>query len=298
LSLLSSQTSLNSSERVLSPMLPGHCKDVAVREVDFPLTREDIDREIAGKKAYTRCDHYVLRNGTDLAVVRIAKEDGKELFRPIIEHEVIALPDNTVFVDDPAVDVLNAPAMASVSRKHPGKTVVVQGLFGHVSFVQPGEVLDLEVLDVVPPSPSKLSVLVSRALGSGMVDLPVVPEYREIDLNDLAEKVSTDGVLFPCQASGLVSDRPTFYLDQVPKIDREVTLIGCDLSARIFRSLYRRDVERIEMCPQELAPKDGKKRLVKCCKVREGFQIKGDLAVVPWGATVREVADAITALFA
>jgi hypothetical protein len=38
--------------------------------------------------------------------------------------------------------------------------------------------------------------------------------------------------------------------------------------------------------------------LVKCCKVREGFQIKGDLAVVPWGATVREVADAITALFA
>ena len=108
----------------------------------------------------------------------------------------------------------------------------------------------------------------------------------------------TEGVLFPCQASGLASDRPMFYLDQVPRIEKEVTLIGCDLSARIFRSLYHRDVERIEMCPQALAPSDGRKRLVKCCKVREGFQIKGDLAVVPWGATVREVADAITALFA
>ena len=81
-------------------------------------------------------------------------------------------------------------------------------------------------------------------------------------------------------------------------IDKKVTLVGCDLSARIYRSLYHGDIERIEMCPQALAPKDGRKRLVKCCKVREGYQIKGDLAVVPWGATVQEVADAIKALLA
>jgi hypothetical protein len=278
-------------------MLPGHCKDVAVKVVDFPLTREDIAREIVGKKAYTRCDHYVLRNGSELAIVRVTKADGKELFRPIIGHQVIALPDSTLFVRDPQVDVLNAPAMAALSRKYPGKTVVVEGLFNHISFTQPDEALDLEVLDVVPPSPSKLSVLVSRALEAGMVDLPVVPSYREIDLNELAARVRTEAVLFPCEASGLRSDRPMFFLDQVPSIDKQVTLVGCDLSARIFRSLYRREVERIEMCPQELAPKDGKKRLVKCCKVREGYQIKGDLAIVPWGATVGEVADAIKALF-
>jgi hypothetical protein len=105
-------------------------------------------------------------------------------------------------------------------------------------------------------------------------------------------------VLFPCKASGLRSDRKIFYLDQVPPIDEDVTLVGCDLSGRIFRSLYHRDIPRIEMCPQELAPRDCKKRLVKCCKVREGFQIKGGLAIVPWGATVQEVADAIKALFA
>jgi hypothetical protein len=279
-------------------MLPGHCKDVAVKEVAFPLTEESIAREIAGKKAYTRCDHYVLRNGKDMAVVRIVKEEGKELFRRIVKHEIIALPDSVVFVEDPSVDVLNAPSMAALSKKHPGKTVVVQGLFNHVSFVQPGQVMELQVLDVVPPSPSKLSVLVKRALESGMVDLPLVPEYQEIDLNVLARDVRTEGVLFPCQASGLSSDRMVFFLDQVPVIDRDVTLVGCDLSARIYRSLYRRDVARIEMCPQALAPNDGRKRLVKCCKVREGHQIKGDLAVVPWGATVQEVAEAIKALFA
>ncbi|MDW5563505.1 MAG: hypothetical protein SA339_09790 [Methanomassiliicoccus sp.] len=268
-----------------------------MKEVEFPLTREDIAREIAGKKAYTRCDHYVLRNGKDLAVVRIDKAEGKELFRCITRHEVIALPDSTVFIEDPLIDVLNSPAMAALSMKYPGKTVVVQGLFNHVSFTQPGEIMDLEVLDVVPPSPSKLSVLVSRALESGMVDLPVVPKYTEIDLNSIAQGIATKGVLFPCQASGLRSDRSMFYLDQVPVIDEEVTLVGCDLSARIFRSLYHRDVPRIEMCPQALAPSDGRKRIVKCCKVREGYQIKGDLAVVPWGATVQEVADAIKALF-
>lgn len=279
-------------------MLPGHCKDVAVKEVGFPLTKENIAREIAGKKAYTRCDHYILRNGRDLTVVRVTKQNGVELFRPIVEHEVIALPEDIVFIEGSTVDVLNAPAMAMLSKEHPGKTVVVQGMFNHISFVQPDNIMELEVLDVVPPSPSKLSVLVEKALGSGMVDLPVVPTYREIDLNTLARDVLTEGVLFPCQASGLTSDRPKYFLDQVPVIDKEVTLVGCDLSARIYRSLYHKDIGRIEMCPQALAPKDGRKRLVKCCKVREGYQIKGDLAVVPWGATVQEVADAIKALLA
>jgi hypothetical protein len=175
--------------------------------------------------------------------------------------------------------------------------VVVEGQFNHISFVSPGAVMELEVLDVVPPSPSKLSVLVERALSSGMVDLPVVPTYKEIDLNELARDVDTDGVLFPCKASGLRSDKRLFYLDQVPRIDGDVTLVGCDLSARIFHSLYRREVLRVDMCPQELAPKDGRKRLVKCCKVRDGYQTRGDLAIVPWGATVQEVADAIKALF-
>jgi hypothetical protein len=277
-------------------VLPGHCKDVAVKNVDFPLTPEDIARHVKGKKAYTRCDHYVLRNVDDWAVVRVVKADGKELFRPIIEHEVISLPSDTIFVDDPSVDVLNIPAMAAVAQQHPSLTVVVQGTFNHISFIQPTEIVPLQVLDLVPPSPSKLSVLVDRALAAGLVDRPVVPRFHDINLNMLADDVATEAVMFPCHASGLRSDRPSYYLDQVPNVDREVTLIGCELSHRIYRSLYPDDIARIEMCPQELAPRDGRPRLVKCCKVRDGYQIKGDTAIVPWGATVREVADAINAL--
>lgn len=278
-------------------MLPGHCKDVAVKDVSFPLTRENIDRAIAGKRAYTRCDHYVLRNGEDLAVVRVVKEEGKELFRPIVEHEVVSLPQTTVFIQDDSVDVINAPSMARIAQRHPSMTVVVEGMFNHISFIEPTEVLELMVVDVVPPSPSKLSVLVERALVSGLIDLPVVPSYQEIDLNEKVQEVTTEGVLFPCQASGLVAPGNVYYLDQMPTIAGNVTLIGCDLSARIYRTLYKDEVPRIEMCPQELAPRDGRKLLVKCCKVRDGFQIKDGMAIVPWGATVLEVAGAINALF-
>ena len=156
-------------------MLPGHCKDVAVKGVDFELTVEGIAREVRGKKAYTRCDHYVLHNGHDIAIVAVTKAEGKELFRPIIDHRVLALPADVEFIHDAAVNVLNASSMARVAIQHPGKTIVVEGMFGHISFVQPHEIMHLEVLDVVPPRPSKLSVLVELALASGMVELPVVP---------------------------------------------------------------------------------------------------------------------------
>lgn len=279
-------------------MLPGHCKDVAVKKVEFDLTAENIEREIQGKRAYTRCDHYVLRHGDDIAVVAITKAEGKELFRPITDHRILALPGDVDLVVDPTVDVINPSSMARVADAHPGRTVVVEGLFGHVSFVMPNEIVRLDVLDVVPPRPSKLSVLVERALLSGLVHFPVVPRYEEIDLNELASGVRTPAIIFPCEASGLSSERKVHYLDQVPDVVDEATLVGCDLSGRIFRTLYHRDIARVEMCPQELAPREGRKRLVKCCRVREGYQIKDDLAIVPWGATVQEVADAINALLA
>ncbi|MCG7844339.1 MAG: hypothetical protein MIO90_02780, partial [Methanomassiliicoccales archaeon] len=72
-------------------MLPDHCKDVSMRHVDFPLTRENILREFHGKIAYTRTDFMVLRNGNDTATVRVTKKKGKDLFRPITDLEIISL---------------------------------------------------------------------------------------------------------------------------------------------------------------------------------------------------------------
>lgn len=278
-------------------MRPDHCKDVSFKEVDFPLTEREIARRIKGKKAYTRTEHYVLKNGEELAIVRVEKEDGVELFRPIINYDIVALPKDITYIVDDRIDVINPSQMAKVAMEHHGKIVVVQGQSNHVSFMSADEVVELRVLDVVPPRPAKLFTLVTKALASGIVRVPVVPMLEEIDLNDLAKSVVTDGIVFPCKASGLSSDKQLYFLDQVPEIRTDATLIGCDLSGRIHRSLYRNDIGRIDICPHNLAPRDGKKRIVKCCRVHNGHEIENDLALVPWGATVVEVAEAINALF-
>ena len=278
-------------------MLPEHCKDVAVKEVPFELTEENISESVKGKRAYTRCEYYVLRHGNDTAVVGITKADGVELFRPIISHEIVSMPADTLYLKDEDVNVINQPAMAEVSQHYPDKTVVVEGKFGHVSFTSPGRILKLDVLDVVPPYPSKLSSLVKTALDSGMIDLPIAAEYSEIDINKLAQTVQDGSILFPCKASGLQSDKKDYYLDQLPEIKEKCTLIGCELSERIYRSIYNDKIERVEMCPRKLAPNDGRKRIVKCCKIKNGHKIDGNLAIVPWGATVKVVIDAVNDLF-
>ena len=60
--------------------------------------------------------------------------------------------------------------------------------------------------------------------------------------------------MFPCRASGLVSKKRMYYLDETPDLEGDVTLVGCDLSRSIFRSRYGRDGIRGHV-PQE--PGDG-----------------------------------------
>jgi len=278
-------------------MLPDHCKDVSVREVDFDLTAENIFNHARGKKAYTRTEHMILKGSGQVAIIKVVKDRGKELFRPISAIQILSLPEKTVFVKDQDVDVLNRSQMARVAKHYPGMYVVVEGLFNHVSFIKQEEVLELRVFDVVPPYPSKLTVLVDKALSAGLVDLPVLTVEERVDLIDLEKNVQTDAVMFPCRASGLSSRNRIFYLDETPRTEGQITLVGCDLSRRIYQKIYKkRPTASINMCPRDLAPKDEAKRILKCCKIKDGFELDGNNAIVPWGATVQEVATAMNAI--
>lgn len=136
-----------------------------------------------------------------------------------------------------------------------------------------------------------------KALGSILFESSIVPIVENIDLNQLARSANTPGIIFPCRASGITSNKSIYFLDETPEIKEECTLVGCDLSGRIFASVYRKRIGRINMCPRDLAPKDGLPRIVKCCKVKERYELDGRTAVVPWGATVKEVAEAVQVLF-
>ena len=273
-----------------------HCKDVSMHDVDIPLDEESISKLMDGWVSYVRTEDLVLRNGDRYAVLELRKKEGSGLFRELDGYRIVSLPEDTVFLDIPDADVLNTPEMAAVQARHPGKTVIVRGMFSHINYIKGLEPMRLMVIDSVPPSPSKLGVLVSRALASGFVDHPIIQEDVIIDMASKIPEVRTSEVMFPCRVSNLSADMPYSFLDDAPADPGDVTLIGCHLSKRIFTSLYGRDVPFINVCPADYVDPDVK-TIVKCCKVKNGHEIEGNTARVPWGATVPEVVDAINDLF-
>ncbi len=273
-----------------------HCKDVSVREVDFDLTSDAIASEMDCWKAYAKCEYLVLRKDDSFAVLRVKKENSVGLFKKVTDYEILSLPENTDYVHDETIDVLNIPSLALIQSEHSGRAVVIEGMFSHIVYIKDLEPLILNVVDSIPPSPSKLGVLVRKALDSDFIDLPIIVHEETVDMCSKVAEVKTEGVMFPCKVSGITTDRPTYFLDNDPELKHDVTLIGCNLSKRIFESLYRFTPKFINVCPADNIKTKGK-TIVKCCKVKEGHVIEGDVVKVPWGATVPEIVDAIKDLF-
>lgn len=283
-------------------MFPSHCKEVSVKSVSFKLTEQTIKEFLKGKRAYIRTRYYVFNSGDEWAVALVVKKLSNDVLQDIASVHILSLPFETSFVDDPTMEVLSASMMGALREQLGKKCVVVRGRAEHISFFIDEPPYELTVVDVVPPRPSKLVGLVDNALETELQDVFVKYRMVEIDLNELAARASTKITMFPCRASGLDSGRRTLYLDETPKLSQEelneVTLIGCSLSARIFKAVYGEEPRLINMCPLDLAKEMGVKGplLAKCCRVREGFEPKGEVVSVPWGARSREVSGAIRAI--
>ena len=287
-------------------MMPARCKGVAFKCVDFPLTCEEIERRLLGRRVFTRTDYIVLRSGSDWAVVAVGKRRGLELLRPITSVEVLSLPDRTEFVNDPECDVQNPHMMARAAASSKKETVVVLGKFGHISFIT-GEKSPpvVKVVDYVPPHPSKTLALVEAALASGALETPVLIEPVLVDalaLVSSAPGVEGSTVVLPCEAGRMtVAGREVRYLDKAPPLpDGSVILAGCRLTRKTFGLVYGREATFIDLCPRELArarARPGELALARCCDVSR-VRVEGCLALVPYGATVGEVAEALRALLA
>ena len=281
---------------------PSHCKEVSVKSVNFKLTERSIKDFLYGKKAYIRTRFYVFNSGDDWAVALIVRKPSNDVLQEIASVHILSLPSDTSFVEDPSLEVLSASSMGAMREAMGKKCVVVKGKAEHVSFFVEEKPYDLTVFDVTPPSPSKLVGLVRTVLESDLQNVCVRFSAVELDLNTLASDVKTRITMYPCRASGLVTGKKVLYLDETPSLSpddvKDVTLIGCSLSARIFKAVYGAEPRLINMCPQDLISRMGIEGpvLLKCCKVKEGFESKGAVGMVPWGARSSEVSDALRAI--
>jgi len=275
-------------------LVPGRYRGVAVARVDVDLTAETLTGYFLGREVYRRTRFVVARNGSDTAVLRVAKPPGDNLFQPVTRVDVLALPAETRYVVSPQTDTAIPSGLAEAAQRlAPGvRAVAVEGRYQHVSLIIGPDPLRVVVREIVPPRPAKLLDQARRLLDiiDALPPMTLVPEV--VDVERLAASVDTPAVLMPCRGSG--GDVPGMavqYLDERPE-RQDWTLVGCARSRQIHQWFYGSPAPGIDLCPFSRGEPDGP-TLTKCC-MQEEHVVEGSTWVsVPWGSSLDQVRDAL-----
>ena len=248
-----------------------------------------------GREAYRRTRFIVARDDAGAtAVLRVEKESTGPLFSPIVDVEVLAGPDECAYVEDPLTDTAVPSELARVAAGVAGaRAVVVKGRYEHVSFIVNPAPLHLVVQEVLPPEPAKLLDQVRRLLAVAEDLPPILPVADAVTFADLAAAAPAQRYLLPCGGSGVaVAGAATAYLDQRPPRE-PLTLLGCARSRDIHEWFYGDRPPGVEMCPRARPHDPGTAVLTKCCLLEDRIDRDGDRVVVPWGATLGQVGEAL-----
>jgi len=276
--------------------MPLPYRRVSYQRADFPLTAEGL-ATIVGRDAYRHTEFIVFHDGGSFAVAAVETANRTPLFSPITRAAWLSTPERTRFVADPEVD----PGLPSSMTAKAGavgiaddETLVVLGRYEHVNFIARPRPTSVTIVEVAPPDPPKLWDQVARVLAVAPLHA-ISPKLERIDLLDLAAAVAPgpDGYLFPCRASGFESlGAPVHFLDERPA-RADWVLVGCERSRQVHEHLYGDQPPSREICPRILAGARSGPTLVKCCMLERGTELDGHVAVVPWGAELREVEEAL-----
>jgi hypothetical protein len=273
---------------------PRAYREVSVARVEVPLTAGSLTEHFLGRECYRRTRYVVVRNGDATAIVRVEPADPEPLFSPAASVEVLALPAETTYLRLPDVDTGVPSQLAKVAGGQRGaRAVVVEGRYSHVSFLLDPDPVRVRVCEVVPPHPAKLLDQAQRVLDLADDLPPMVLEPELVELESLAADAPV--VLLPCRGAGIrLGDQEVHYLDERPA-ERDWMLLGCARSRQLHQWFYGRGAPGPDTCPKTLAAVSGP-RLTKCCLLEDHIEIDGDVVVVPWGASLEQVRQALVAL--
>lgn len=282
------------AENTGSNFVPGAYRGVAVASVGCELDETSLRAHFVGREAYRRTRFIVVRNDMQTVVVAVRKESVEPLFSPITELWLLVEADEFAYVEDPDVDtaVPTALARAALSHAQGKRGVVVHGRYGHVSFIIDPAPLQVTVREVVPPYPAKLLDQARRVLdlAEHLPPIELVPDI--VELHQLARSRASEGYLLPCRGGEVSIDGATVdYLDEHPG-RRPWTLVGCERSQQIHEWFYGERSEQIDTCPR----KRGRGRgavLAKCCLLEAHIEAAEGQVVVPWGASLAQVSEAL-----
>jgi hypothetical protein len=278
--------------------LPYRC--VSFQPYEGKMDAAVITQYLLEREVYRRTDIIILHNSRQqYAVAAVQRKTSETLFSPVEKVEVLALPDDCVFITDPATDPANRSALAQLAVKHhvsSEQTAIVAGTFDHINIIHRPKPLVVRVIEVVPPEPPKLYHLIEQVLS--YADLPpILLELETIDLRDLAATVSPEAYLVPCRSGGLTDlSAPVHFLDERPEQRQNWTLLGCERSLQFHRHYYGDEPPRVEMCPRKLYKPGAKPAMLKCCLLEYDIEQQDNLTVVPWGSDLAMIEKALRQL--
>ncbi len=300
-------------------LVPARYRNVSVASVPVPLAEDSLRAHFTGRPAYRHTRYIVVQRagatgeGEPAALVEVTKRSAAPLFSEIAAVEMMARPDETVFVEEPAADTGIPTVLGRIAaQRAPGaRCVIVRGRYGHVGFIADPAPVRIRVVEVVPPRPAKLVDQASRVLELAE-DLPPVELAPELtDLAALAGSSPAAHYLFPCRAGAgtgaaqardaqardaMAGDAMVSYLDEIPP-RADWTLVGCARSRAIHDWFYDGEAPVVDICPRNLARSAAAGRagpvLTKCCLLEEKVLVEDGLVVVPWGASLDQVREGL-----
>ncbi len=287
-------------------IMPTHARTVKViTQTEFPR----ID-EIIGSLTYETSEYCVYldnRSENVVGVYKITSEREQEPFARIRKLEEIAPDAPKRLIQDARLDVANLLQILSYLEKlecgSSGPEIITFiAKHDHVTFAycdRPVNLPEIQVIDVIPPSPSKLegALKILQHVGVIPADCPVT--YHLIDEVELLEKMESDPVLVPCKLSDLDNNhtRAVFSVDKnLHQLkDKHVHVLGCTRTLQAAQAHRLDVVEFKSMCPMHNLPDKGF-FIAKCCMLRSGVEQhengQSTGVVVPWGFNYAQIFEA------
>jgi hypothetical protein len=261
------------------------------------VTRTDPTGRIGGP-IYFSTEYLIAQLPSGYGIYKV-KSEGEGLLRKLVSLELIASGNEIQKFEEKLDSHDRTRLIESAIRLCNGvvNTVIFEGMDRHTTFIkEPSlhEVMEIEIIDIVPPRPPWLDFAIQRLVRSGILgELNIRFSTKLIDLCQF----EGEKVVFPCYASELKGK----YLDTDTDIENNSTLVGCDISKQIFELRFPDlTYKHINMCPlktQLYLPT--RPFITRCCQSKKSgmVNLNGiDGAVVHWGASEYDIVDAIRML--
>jgi len=286
----------------ITMIFPDEYKSVGAVRTDETLS--EAHRELLRRSTLATAEsdiyflsQYLLLFASDGCAVYSVTTDGEGLFRRVTSLTRIAAGSEVVAYDT-LVNLHNRTGLVRLAREFCTdvvNTVIFKSVDHHLTFVHKpdmGTMIEIDVLDLVPPDPGWLVYMIGQLEGCLLGELGVVFTHNILDLRQF----ESDSAVFPCFTSGLRGR----YLDS-EEITEPATLFGCDISKMIIEERFSDlNYEFHNICSvTSHAYSITKPFIARCCQSERAGLIRKngiDGVVVHWAASGYEIADALRSL--